>query len=85
MFVAEPYTRGIGGGWQRTRLCSEAFIEAIGAEIELPNIGTQKRPPGAMDDGDMFLDSRRKIKIKTAAGGQETWNQEGKTNYMTIT
>jgi hypothetical protein len=50
LFVAEPYTRGIGG-WQTTRLCSEAFVEAVGAEIELPNMGMQKRPPGAMDDG----------------------------------
>ena len=30
---------------------SEAFVEAVGAEIELPNMRTQKRPPGAMDDG----------------------------------
>ena len=62
ILVAEPYTCGIGHFWQRTRLCSVAFVEAVGAEIELPNMRTQKRPPRAMDDGYMFLDSRNKDK-----------------------
>ena len=80
--MAEPYTRGIGGCWQRTRLGSEAFVEAVGAEIELPNMRTQKRPPGAMDDG-QHVDSRNKD--KDGRRWSRNLEPEGKTNYMTIT
>lgn len=61
------------------------LLRPLALKYSFPTWGRRNGLPEPWTMDNMFLDSKQEIKIKTAAGGQETWKQEGKTNYMTFT